>query len=245
MKRTFTAGLAALMLIGLAAPAYAEPKAAPIPKAVVADPPRDVAHPANMATFHRPDRRRAGERHRCTWRPATSRNPTMLMLHGFPGNETNIDLMQARASGRLERDADQLPRLVGQPRQVLVRGQPRRRRGRPWPSCATPANVAKYRIDPTRIVVAGHSMGGFMAASAVAADPKAAGAILIDAWDIGKRKADLVDPAKRKAALEELRTAPPPWPEPAPNCWPRRSRTTSTRARPGGPRAPASPTGRC
>jgi hypothetical protein len=44
MKRTFTAGLAALMLIGLA-PAHAEPRFAPIPKAVIADPARDPARP--------------------------------------------------------------------------------------------------------------------------------------------------------------------------------------------------------
>ena len=37
-----------------------------------------------------------------------------------------------------------------------------------------PAAVAKFHIDPARIFVAGHSMGGFMAASAAAHDPRIA-----------------------------------------------------------------------
>lgn len=207
MKRTFTAGLAALMLIGLA-PAHAEPRFAPIPKAVVADPARDAAHPADMAAFTVPT---GGVRVNALMYLASGDqpHPTMLMLHGFPGNETNIDLMQAvrRAGWNVMRInyrgswgspgkfSFASSRADGEAALAFLRD---------------PANVAKYRIDPARIVVAGHSMGGFMAADAVAADPKAAGAILIDAWDIGKEKADLVDPAKRKAALKDLRESTPP-----------------------------------
>jgi hypothetical protein len=83
-----------------------------------------------------------------------------------------------------------------------------------------------------------------MAADASAADPRVAGTVLIDAWDIGKEKAGITDPAARKAAIEgmrpdtlplagtsaellvkEIETTRPSW------TW-RRS-------------APASPTGRC
>lgn len=211
MKRLFTAGLAALMLAALAAlaaPVQAEPRFAPIPKAVVADPARDPAHPADMAVFTVPT---GGVRVNAMMYLASGDqpHPTMLMLHGFPGNETNIDLMQAvrRAGWNVMRInyrgswgspgkfSFASSRADGEAALAFLRD---------------PANVAKYRIDPSRIVVAGHSMGGFMAADAVTADPKAAGAILIDAWDIGKEKADLVDPAKRKAALEGLRESTPP-----------------------------------
>lgn len=208
MKRTFTAGLAALMLLGLAAPAHAEPRFAPIPKAVIADPPRDAAHPADMAAFTVPT---GGVRVNAMMYLASGEqpHPTLLMLHGFPGNETNIDLMQAvrRAGWNVMRI--NYRGSWGSPGKFSFAGS--RADGEAAVAfLRDPANVAKYRIDPTRIVVAGHSMGGFMAASAVAADPKAAGAILIDAWDIGKQKADLVDPAKRKAALEGLRENTPP-----------------------------------
>jgi pimeloyl-ACP methyl ester carboxylesterase len=43
------------------------------------------------------------------------------------------------------------------------------------------------RLDPTRIVLIGHSMGGFMAVEAAAADPTILGIGLISAADIGGR----------------------------------------------------------
>lgn len=227
MKRLFAAGLAAMLLVGLAAPAHAEPRFLPIPKAVVADPVRDPAHPADMAVFTVPT---GGVRVNAMMYLASGDqpHPTMLMLHGFPGNETNIDLMQAvrRAGWNVMRInyrgswgspgkfSFANSRADGEAALAFLRD---------------PANVAQYRIDPTRIVVAGHSMGGFMAADAVAADPKAAGAILIDAWDIGKQKADLVDPAKRKAALEDLRSNTPPLAGTSAELLAREIETTSTK----------------
>ncbi|CAN7585637.1 alpha/beta fold hydrolase [Caulobacter sp. LjRoot300] len=208
MKRLFAAGLAAVLLVGLAAPAHAEPRFLPIPKAVVADPIRDPAHPADMVVFTVPT---GGVRVNAMMYLASGDqpHPTMLMLHGFPGNETNIDLMQAvrRAGWNVMRV--NYRGSWGSPGKFSFAGS-RADAEAALAFLRDPANVAQYRIDPTRIVVAGHSMGGFMAADAVAADPKAAGAILIDAWDIGKQKADLVDPAKRKAALEDLRSSTPP-----------------------------------
>jgi diadenosine tetraphosphate (Ap4A) HIT family hydrolase/acetyl esterase/lipase len=177
------AALTALVL-AFAAPAFAELKAPPTPRAVVADPPSDKAHPADLAAFQI-DVQGAKVNAVMYVASGDKPHPTMLFLHGFPGNETNVDLMQAvrRAGWNVLR--------------INYRGS--------WGSggrfsfanartdaeaavdfLTAPANVAKYRIDPKRIVVAGHSMGGFMAASASAARPTAvAGTILIDAWDIG------------------------------------------------------------
>ncbi len=208
MKRLFAAGLAAVLLVGLAAPVRAEPRFLPIPKAVIADPVRDPAHPADMAVFTVPT---GGVRVNAMMYLASGDqpHPTMLMLHGFPGNETNIDLMQAvrRAGWNVMRV--NYRGSWGSPGKFSFANS-RADAEAALAFLRDPANLAQYRIDPNRIVVAGHSMGGFMAADAVAADPKAAGAILIDAWDIGKQKADLVDPAKRKAALEDLRSSTPP-----------------------------------
>jgi diadenosine tetraphosphate (Ap4A) HIT family hydrolase/acetyl esterase/lipase len=208
MTRRIIAGLAALMLIGLAAPGLAEPRFAPIPKAVIADPARDAAHPADMAAFTVPT---GGVRVNAMMYLASGDqpHPTMLMLHGFPGNETNIDLMQAvrRAGWNVMRI--NYRGSWGSPGKFSFANS-RADSEAALAFLRDPANVAKYHIDPARIVVAGHSMGGFMAASAVAADPKAVGAILIDAWDIGDEKADLTDPAKRKAALDGLRENTPP-----------------------------------
>lgn len=181
----------------------AEARYQPLPRAVFIDPARDAKTPADMAAFTLPT---GGVAVNAMMYLASGDqpHPTMLMLHGFPGNETNIDLMQAvrRAGWNVLR--------------INYRGS--------WGSPGTfsfanaradgeaavaflrdPANVAKYRIDPARIVVAGHSMGGFMAADASAAEPKVAGTILIDAWDIGKRKATIIDDGARKAAVEKMR----------------------------------------
>ncbi|HLY99277.1 MAG TPA: alpha/beta fold hydrolase [Candidatus Angelobacter sp.] len=102
-------------------------------------------------------------------------HPTAIILHGFPGFEQNLDLAQTlRAHGwnvlamhyrgswgvkgdfsfaHAAEDADTEVRYV-----------------------LDPANAHKYRIDTHRVIVIGHSMGGYMAASA---------AVLISAWNIG------------------------------------------------------------
>src|SRR5436309_4325543 len=115
-------------------------------------------------------------------------HPTVLMLHGFPGNEKNLDLAYSiRRAGW----------------NVLVpffRGA--------WGSGGTfsythsledaqvlldflrePENGKKYRIDQNRIVLIGHSMGGFVAAYATAHDPKVYGAALISPQNLGPASA--------------------------------------------------------
>jgi acetyl esterase/lipase len=111
-------------------------------------------------------------------------HPTAVLLHGFPGFEQNLDLAQAlRAHGwnvlamhyrgswgvkgdfsflHSAEDADTEVRFV-----------------------LDPANAQKYHIDPHRVIVIGHSMGGYMAASATAHNPQVAAAVLISAWNIG------------------------------------------------------------
>ena len=103
---------------------------------------------------------------------------TVILLHGFPGYEQNMDLAQA-----LRRDGWNVLALH-------YRGA--------WGSEGTfsfthciqdvstmvayvtdPANVAKFRIDPRRIVVAGHSMGGFMTVAALAQHPQIAAGVII------------------------------------------------------------------
>ena len=111
-------------------------------------------------------------------------HPTAVIFHGFPGFEQNLDIAQTlRAHGwnvlamhyrgswgvkgnfSFEHAAEDADTQI----QFLL----------------DPANAQKYRIDPHRIVVIGHSMGGYMAASAIAHNPQVAAAVLISAWNIG------------------------------------------------------------
>jgi pimeloyl-ACP methyl ester carboxylesterase len=111
-------------------------------------------------------------------------HPTAIILHGFPGFEQNLDLAQTlRAHGW---------NVLA----VHYRGSWGTKGDFSFTHCAEDAdtevrfvldaaNAAKYRIDTKRVIVIGHSMGGFMAAYALAHNPQVAGAVLISAWDIG------------------------------------------------------------
>jgi diadenosine tetraphosphate (Ap4A) HIT family hydrolase/acetyl esterase/lipase len=205
MKRI--AVLTALFL-AMAAPALAELKAPPTPRAVVADPPRDKDRQADMAAFQVEI---AGSKVNAIIYTASGPgpHPTLLFLHGFPGNETNIDLLQAvRRAGWNAMRINYRGSWGSQGKFSF--GNARADGEAAVAFLTDPANVAKYRIDPKRIVVAGHSMGGFMAASASAARPDVAGTVLIDSWDIGKEAARISGDPARKAAVEGIRadTAP-------------------------------------
>jgi ketosteroid isomerase-like protein/pimeloyl-ACP methyl ester carboxylesterase len=127
-------------------------------------------------------------------------HPTMVLLHGFPGNEQNLDLAQAiRRAGwnvltlhyrgawgspgnfsisHVLEDADAAVAFVRRP-----------------------DIAAKFGIDPRRIVLGGHSMGGFATAAHARFDTDLSGAILIDAWNVGADGEELsqVSGAKRAA----------------------------------------------
>ena len=65
-----------------------------VPAAIFTDPTGDAAHPAGMAVLHIPS-------HGVTINgvlyspPGGGRHPTVVVCHGLPGNEKNLDLAQA------------------------------------------------------------------------------------------------------------------------------------------------------
>lgn len=199
------------LLLGSLALALAAPLSAQgLSPAVVADPPVDAQVPAEMAAFQLPSH---GAMLNAVFYLAAGKgpHPTMLLLHGFPGNEQNLDLAQA------------VRRAGWNVLTLHYRGSWGSPGAFSFAHCAedadaavaflrSPEAVAKYRIDPGRIVVAGHSMGGMMAARATADDKQVAGLILIDAWDIaadGRRmKADPAYVAQNRR--EELDGDMPP-----------------------------------
>jgi pimeloyl-ACP methyl ester carboxylesterase len=109
-------------------------------------------------------------------------HPTILLLHGLPGNEQNLDLAQS------------LRRAGWNVLTLHYRG-----------SWGTPGNFsfthclddgaaaidwlrgaeAALRIDARKLVVIGHSMGGFIAAQLAAHDPEILAACLISGVDLG------------------------------------------------------------
>jgi pimeloyl-ACP methyl ester carboxylesterase len=113
-------------------------------------------------------------------------HPAVILLHGFPGNERNLDLAQ------------DIRRAGWDVLYFNYRGS----WGSPGDFSFThamedtaaaaaylrePAMAKLLRLDPARLVLVGHSMGGFMAVQGAAADPGIVALGMISAADLGGR----------------------------------------------------------
>lgn len=165
------------------------------PNMALRDPPADPAHPADMAAFVIPAQ--DGAMNAMMYLASGAQpHPTLLLLHGFPGNEQNLDLAQAARRAGWNVLTLHYRGSWGSPGKFSFGGAANdAHTALAW--LRTPANVAKYAIDPARIAVAGHSMGGFMAADAAADDPAVVGLFLLDAWNPAASAAELATPEGR------------------------------------------------
>jgi pimeloyl-ACP methyl ester carboxylesterase len=158
------------------------PPAPPLPAALLSDPPRDAAHPAENVSLRLNSH---GSLINAVFYLASGEqaHPTVVLLHGLPGNEQPIDLAQT------------LRRAGYNVLYIHYRGS--------WGSAGTfslthsvedgqaaldflfdPIHVASYHIDAAKVIVIGHSMGGFVAVRIAAAEPRVAAIGLIAPWDI-------------------------------------------------------------
>ncbi|MBB6226823.1 pimeloyl-ACP methyl ester carboxylesterase [Polymorphobacter multimanifer] len=149
------------------------------------DPPRHATHPAANKQLLLPS---AGVGLNALFFLAAGPEPkpTIILLHGLPGNERNLDLAQAirRAGWNVltftyrgawgSPGAFSLANSIEDTAAALA-------------FVRTPDAVARYRIDPRRIVLAGHSMGGANAALVAAEADGLAGVALLDAANFSIR----------------------------------------------------------
>jgi uncharacterized protein len=184
--------LAAVLLLGLGAVANAAPSA------VIADPPPDKAHPAAMAYVRIPSHGALMNGVLYTAAGAGP-HPAVMLFHGFPGNEQNLDLAQAIRRAGFDVLTMHYRGAWGSPGSFSFAHALE-------DSDAALAflrtNADKFHIDARRVFVAGHSMGGWMAISAAAHDPAVAGVILISAADMGLSGTRFGDPAVRQKAMD-------------------------------------------
>ncbi len=173
----FTSLAAAALPSGAAAPA-----APPTPRAVVADPVQDTKYPATnrqVLILNRGD----GMNALFMLAAGSGPKPTMLLLHGLPGNEQNLDLAQAARRAGWNVLTMHYRGSWGSAGRFTLAGA-----GADVDAAMAflrdPATVERFGIDTCRIVIAGHSMGGFFAAHH-AAGHDVAGTILLDPWNIG------------------------------------------------------------
>lgn len=188
--------LSLLLVVGVAAPAAAQHA-----DAVVADPAPDARFPAAMDAFVLPVKDGAMNAVIYT-ASGDAPHPTLLLLHGFPGNEQNLDLAQAARRAGWNVMTMHYRGSWGSPGSFSF-GSAAEDAHAALAFLRRPDIAAKYHVDPARIAVAGHSMGGFMAADAAADDHRVIGLFLIDAWDIGATGRSLATDQGRQDWHEE------------------------------------------
>jgi len=201
MKRTI---LAATLLMLAAAPQLAEAKAAghpAIPAAVFTDPPVDKANPPRMEVLHIPSG--GVEINGVAYLAGgAGPHPTVVLLHGLPGNEKNLDLAQAIRRAGWNCVTFNYRGSWGSPGTFSFEGNLADAKA-VLAFVREPANATKLQIDTRKLVIAGHSMGGWVTALTAAQDPGLAGAVMISAADMGGRGAV---PAARAMVVKSMST---------------------------------------
>ena len=127
-------------------------------------------------------------------------HPAVILLHGFPGNERNLDLAQAmrRAGWNVlyfnyrgswgSPGAFSFTHAMEDAQAALA-------------FVRNPATAALYRTDPQRLVLVGHSMGGMIAANVAANDAKVMAVGLISAANMAGRVLPVVEAGQTEAAV--------------------------------------------
>lgn len=176
----------ALVLALAAGPSLADakPAAAPaIPAAVFTDPPADPAHPPRMEVLHIPSG--GVEINGVAYLAGgAGPHPTLVLLHGLPGNEKNLDLAQAIRRAGWNVVTFNYRGSWGSPGTYSFRGNIEDVKAA-LAYVRQPANAARLQIDVKRLVLMGHSMGGGLTAVVGGQDEGLAGCVLISAADLG------------------------------------------------------------
>ena len=171
------------VIVAIAAICSVSAVAQSVPAAVYSDPPADAAHPAAVTVLHIPSH--GVLINGLVYQPSgAGPHPTLVICHGLPGNEKNLDLAQAvRRAGwnavtfnyRGSWGSAGVYRFAQNPEDadaVLA-------------YLREPTNATRLGINTKRIAIAGHSMGGWVTAETAAHDHGLIGAILISAADMG------------------------------------------------------------
>lgn len=154
-----------------------------VPAAIATDPPHDAAHLAAMAVLHIPSH--GVEINGILYSPAgAGPHPTFVLCHGLPGNEKNLDLAQAVRRAGWNAVTFNYRGSWGSPGHYSF-AQNLEDAAAVLAYLREPANAARLGIDTSRIVLAGHSMGGWVTALTAAHDDALKGVILISAADMG------------------------------------------------------------
>jgi pimeloyl-ACP methyl ester carboxylesterase len=116
--------------------------------------------------------------------PGPGPHPTLLLLHGNPGNERNLDLAQVlRRAGYTVLFFDYRGNWGSGGTFSRTHALEDVHAALNWVRSDTTAS--QYRIDASRVALVGHSMGGWLALMAAAADPTVACVGTLDSRNVG------------------------------------------------------------
>jgi pimeloyl-ACP methyl ester carboxylesterase len=113
------------------------------------------------------------------------RHPTVILCHGLPGNEKNLDLAQAIRRAGWNVITFNYRGSWGSPGEFRFANNPQDAEA-VLAFIRDTANARALGIDTRRIVLGGHSMGGWVTALTAPRHPELRGAFLISAADMGR-----------------------------------------------------------
>ena len=155
-----------------------------VPRAIYADPPRDSLHPARLEVLHIPS---GGVKINGVAYVAAGAgvHPTFVFFHGLPGNEKNLDLAQAVRRAGWNAITVNYRGSWGSPGAFRF-GNNLEDADAVLAYLRDTSTARALGIDTKHIVIAGHSMGGWVTALTAAHDHALRGAVLISMADMGR-----------------------------------------------------------
>jgi uncharacterized protein len=165
------------------------------PAAVIIDPPANKEFPPGVVGLTVPSH---GVEMDATLYLASGPGPhgTVLLLHGLPGYEGNGDLAQSirRAGWNVLMFHYRGTWGTGGSFSTASAIEDTAEAVR---FLRNPANATKYHADPQRLVIAGHSFGGFLAGYEASHDANIAAVAMIAAVNLGRINADATERTER------------------------------------------------
>lgn len=168
-----------------------------VPSAISADPQPDRLHPAKMTVLHIPSH--GVSINGLVYQPSgAGPHPTLVICHGLPGNEKNLDLAQAVRRSGWNAVTFNYRGSWGSPGHFSF-SQNLEDAAAVLAFLRDPAQAASLGIDTKRLAIAGHSMGGWVVAHTASHDHALIGAIFISPADMGR-----IGEQSRKAVVADM-----------------------------------------
>jgi uncharacterized protein len=173
-----------------------------LPSSLTTDPVPDKAHPPTTEAFSLPSH---GAQMNAIVYVASGAgpHPIVILLHGFPGNEKNLDVAQAIRRAGWDVLYFNYRGSWGTPGNFsFSHAIEDTDAAIAW--LRDPVNAKRLRSDPRNIVLVGHSMGGMIATVVAAHDPAIRAVGLISAANMAGKAFIAAKAGKGEAALPQI-----------------------------------------